>query len=84
MSRRSGALIASVIRNSPAERAGVRAGDILVAVEGQAINGTTAMLNAIAGLAPGARARLKLVREGREMELTVMVGKRPQPGARRE
>jgi serine protease DegQ len=84
LSRRSGALIASVIRNSPAERAGVRAGDILVAVEGQAINGTTAMLNAIAGLTPGARARLKLVRDGRELELTVTVAKRPQPGGRRE
>jgi S1-C subfamily serine protease len=42
------------------------------------------MLNAIAGLVPGARARLKLVREGRELEVTVTVGKRPQPGARRE
>ena len=84
LARRSGALIASVIRNGPAERAGVRPGDILVAVEGQAVTGTPAMLNAIAGLVPGARARLKLVREGRELEVTVTVGKRPQPGSRRE
>jgi serine protease DegQ len=84
LARRQGTLIASVIRNGPADRAGVRAGDILVAVEGQAISGTTAMLNAIAGLSPGARAQLKLVREGRELDLTVTVGRRPAPGARRD
>ena len=84
LARRSGALIASVIRNGPADRAGIRAGDIVVAVEGQAIGGTAAMLNAIAGLSPGARARLKLVREGRELDLSVTVGRRPQPGVRRD
>ncbi len=84
LSRRSGALIASVIRNGPADRAGIRAGDILVAVEGQAVHGTTAMLNAIAQLAPGTRAQLRLVREGRELELAVTVGRRPAPGARRD
>lgn len=84
LARRSGALITSVLRNGPADRAGVRSGDILIAVEGQAVQSTAAMLNAIAQLAPGSRARLRLVREGRELELTVSVGRRPTPGARRD
>jgi serine protease DegQ len=84
LARRSGALIASVIRNGPADRAGVRSGDILVAVEGQAIQGTAAMLNAIAQLPPGTKAKLRLVRDGREMDLTVTVGRRPSPGGRRD
>jgi len=61
LARRQGALIMSVIPNGPADRGGVRAGDILVAVQGQPIHGTAAMLNAIAQLAPGSRAKLGLV-----------------------
>ena len=84
LARRSGALIASVMRNGPADKAGVRAGDILIGVEGQSIHGTAAMLNAIAQLAPGSRARLRVVREGREMDVSVTVGRRPAPGTRRD
>jgi serine protease DegQ len=73
-----------VIPNGPADRGGVRAGDILVAVQGQPIHGTAAMLNAIAQLAPGSRAKLGLVRDGREIELSLTVGRRPSPVSRRD
>ncbi|MFM8547633.1 MAG: trypsin-like peptidase domain-containing protein [Betaproteobacteria bacterium] len=84
LARRQGALIMSVIPNGPADRGGVRAGDILVAVQGQPIHGTAAMLNAIAQLAPGSRAKLGLVRDGREIELSLTVGRRPSPVSRRD
>jgi len=79
LGRQSGAIIAGVVRNGPADRAGVRPGDILLAVEGQNVSNTGEMLNLIAQLAPGAKARLKLMRQNREATVDVTVGKRPRP-----
>ena len=79
LGRQSGAIIAGVVRNGPADRAGVQPGDILLAVEGQNVKNTGDMLNLIAQLAPGAKARLKLMRQKRESTVDVTVGKRPRP-----
>ena len=79
LGRKSGAIIAGVVRNGPADRAGVRPGDILLAVEGKAVSNTGEMLNLIAQLAPGAKAKLKLMRQNRESTVDVTVGKRPRP-----
>jgi serine protease DegQ len=79
LGRSSGAIIAGVVRNGPADRAGVRPGDILVAVEGKIVKNTGDMLNLIAQLAPGAKASLKLMRQNRESTVNVTVGKRPRP-----
>ena len=79
LGRESGAIIAGVVRNGPADRAGVRPGDILLAVEGQSVKNTGDMLNLIAQLAPGAKARLTLMRQKRESTVDVTVGKRPRP-----
>jgi len=79
LGRQNGAIIAGVVRNGPADRAGVRPGDILLAVEGQNVSNTGEMLNLIAQLAPGAKARLKLMRQNREATVDVTVGKRPRP-----
>jgi serine protease DegQ len=57
LGRSSGAIIAGVVRNGPADRAGMRPGDILLAVEGKAVANTGEMLNLIAQLAPGAKPR---------------------------
>jgi serine protease DegQ len=80
--RKDGAIIAGVMRGGPADKAGVRAGDILVEVEGKAIPNTATMLNVIAQLAPGASSRFTFVRDGKEVEVPITVGKRPRPGAR--
>ena len=78
LARKSGAIIAGVVRDGPADRAGVRPGDILLAVEGKQVTNTGEMLNLIAQLAPGAKARLTLVRKNRESRVEVTVGKRPR------
>jgi Do/DeqQ family serine protease len=78
----AGVLIAGVERNGPADKGGVKPGDILVAVNGRPTPDPAAMLDAVAALAPGSQATLKLRRNQGEVEASVTVGKRP-PAQRR-
>ncbi len=79
--RSKGAFISGVYRGGPADQAGVRPGDILIAVGDEAITDTTTMLDAIARLKPGATTRLRLLRKKDEIEVWVKVAARPRPGA---
>ncbi|MGQ0526215.1 MAG: Do family serine endopeptidase [Betaproteobacteria bacterium] len=74
-----GALISEVMTGGPAEKAGVRAGDVLVAVNGKPVARSSVMLDLIAALTPGQEARLTVMRERRATELVVTVGRRPSP-----
>jgi serine protease DegQ len=67
------------MRNGPADRAGIHPGDILVAVESQPTEDTTAMLYQIAQLKPGSSATVTVVRGNQQLTLAVNVGKRPKP-----
>jgi len=73
-----GALVTNVLRGTPAAAAGLRPGDILLEIDGRPVGDSAAVLNLIAGLAPGSQARLKLLRESKDTELSVMVGLRPK------
>lgn len=77
--QKSGAIIAGVLRGGPADRAGIRPGDILISVEGKPVSDTTEMLNLIAQLVPGNKTRLTVVRRGQEAAIDVVVGRRPLP-----
>jgi serine protease DegQ len=68
-----------VLRGGPADRAGVRQGDVLMEVDGKPVADPTAMLNLIAALQPGAPTKMKLRRQGQDVEATVNVGRRPKP-----
>jgi serine protease DegQ len=77
-----GALIAGVLRGGPADKAGVKPGDVLVEVEGRPVADPTSMLNLIAALPPGKPATVKVKRGGQEIDATITVGRRPKPQAR--
>ena len=77
LSKQSGAIIAGVVKNGPADRAGIKPGDILLSVDGRAVADTTAMVNLIAQLAPGGKAKMTVLRKNREATLEIQVGKRP-------
>ena len=79
-----GALIAGVLRGGPADKAGVKPGDVLVEIEGRPVADPTTMLNVVAALPPGQPAKITLKRRDRELETTVVVGRRPKPQARTE
>ena len=74
---RRGVLVAGVERNSPANRAGLRQGDLVVAMNGEPISTSRALVRNVAALPPGQTMRLTVLREGRERELQVQVGRRP-------
>jgi serine protease DegQ len=72
-----GALIAGVLRGGPADRAGIRPGDVLVAVNGKQVTDSTSLLSLIAALPPGKQAELDVIRNQKSMHLTVGIDKRP-------
>jgi serine protease DegQ len=74
-----GALIAGVLRGGPADRSGIRPGDILLAVDDRAVKDSSSLLQLIAALKPGNDARLRLLRERAELRLNVRVERRPLP-----
>lgn len=78
-----GALIAGVLRASPAERAGILPGDVLIAVKGEPVRDPRAMLDMVAALPPGHKAEFRVVRGEVELDLNVEVGRRPTPAAKR-
>lgn len=75
----SGALIAGVVKNGPADQAGIIPGDILVAVENKATQNSSVMLNLIAALLPGKIAVVTIVRNQVEKSIQIKPGKRPKP-----
>jgi len=77
----SGALIAGVIPRSPAAQSGLKAGDILLAINGNPVINSATMLNLIAVLEPRKNAELTIVRAGEEMDINILIGKRPTPVA---
>jgi len=73
-----GVLVASVERGSPAARAGLRQGDRVTAINGERVETSGALVRGIAAIPPGQTVRLSILRDGRQAELLVTIGRRPQ------
>jgi len=74
-----GVLISEVVRGSPADKAGIKPGDILVSIADKTLADSTAMLETISALVPGNTVSLKLLRNQTDIAVQVKVGKRPKP-----
>lgn len=75
----TGSLIAGIVNGGPADRAGLKPGDILLEIDGHQVLDSSSMLNLISGLKPNARVALKILRNQRQLEILVVIGKRPKP-----
>ena len=73
-----GTLITEVFSGTPADQAGMKAGDVLIAVDGKPVADSTGMLALISAIAPGKGAALKVIRAQTEVDLKVTVGTRPK------
>lgn len=75
LSASHGALISQVNKNSPAEKAGLKAGDVIVRFNGRGVSDSAQLRNFVAATAPGAKAGIDVIRNGKEQSFTVTVGK---------
>jgi len=80
-----GALISQVIEGGPAEKAGLKAGDVVVEFNGKALKSAFDLQNDVAWTAPGVKVDLAVVRDGKRVELKATIEKRtPQAGEEAE
>ena len=73
-----GALIVTVGEGHPADKAGVRQGDVILKVNGQDVHDNNDLLRRIAALVPGDKAKLSLWRDGKVVTRTVTLGERDE------
>ena len=78
--QKDGVIIAGIVKDGPADKAGLKVGDILLKLDDKNITDTTQMLNQIAAYAPGERKSVKLLRDGKPETVTIEIGVRPKPG----
>lgn len=71
-----GALIADVVKGDPADKAGVKAGDVVVAINGRPVKDSRELINVIGGYEPNATVKLTVVRDGKKREIPVKLGLR--------
>jgi len=72
----SGVLVTQVFQGEPAETAGIKEGDVIVAVNGESVGSSYDLSTRVAGLPVGADAKVTLIRDGRKETVTVKLGKR--------
>ncbi|MDR3373146.1 MAG: Do family serine endopeptidase [Ancalomicrobiaceae bacterium] len=72
-----GALVADVQQQTPAIKAGIKVGDAIIAVEGHPVRGPRDLARTIAGYEPGSTVKVTLVRNGKEQDVNVELGKLP-------
>jgi serine protease Do len=73
----NGALVASVVEGGPADQAGIEAGDVIVAIDGDDIARMKELTRKIAALSPDARVELEVIRNRERKELDVRIGSTP-------
>ena len=73
-----GVLIRGIVKNGPAEHAGIQVRDVVLEIDGKPTRDSTALLARIAELAPGSTVSVKVWRERKTQAIDVVVGRRPQ------
>ncbi|HSA78952.1 MAG TPA: Do family serine endopeptidase, partial [Nitrospirota bacterium] len=74
MKETAGALVGGVEKDSPADKAGMKRGDLIIQFNGKKVEDPTGLRNMVAGSAPGTKAEIKVVRDQKEQTLTVTLG----------
>lgn len=72
-----GALISQVNKDTPAGKAGLKAGDVIVNYDGRAVESTTDLRKLVAATTPETKVPVQVMRDGKEMKIDVTVGKMP-------
>ena len=78
LARTDGVLVRALQRDGPADRAGIQVRDVVVEIGGKPTPDVPQLLARIAELSPGSNARIKVVRDGKPLDLDVVVARRPR------
>jgi serine protease Do len=77
LAKAQGALIAQVEDNSPAQRAGIKPGDVVIALNGEPIEDASDLPHKVGLFAPGNKVSATLMRKGQERTVSIEIGLRP-------
>ncbi|MBQ7217830.1 MAG: Do family serine endopeptidase [Synergistaceae bacterium] len=75
-----GAMINDVFKGDPADKAGIKRGDVVIALNGEKIKNANAFVQKVRVLAPKSIARIQVVRKGRKMNFSVRLAERNSTG----
>jgi serine protease Do len=78
LTKAEGALVADPQANSPAEKAGIKAGDVIATVDGEAVKDARALSRTIGRKAPGTSIKLGINRKGKDETITLKLGEMPK------
>ena len=73
----TGIVVSMIEKGSPADKAGLKVQDVILAINDKKVESYDAFRNAVALLSPGSKVRLDISREGKPLELTIRLGERP-------
>ncbi len=74
-----GAVITAIVRGGPAEKAGVRVGDVLLSIGDEPVTNIAKMLDIVARQTPGSKVRFHFLRDGRKLDIDIRIAERPDP-----
>ncbi|MBM3337499.1 MAG: Do family serine endopeptidase [Betaproteobacteria bacterium] len=83
LQKSTGTIIAGVLKGGPADKAGMKPGDILLSVADKPVSDTVSMMNLVAQLTPGEKVRVTVLRKSSEAAIEITVGRRPRSKPRR-
>jgi len=72
-----GVLVGDVVENSPAEKAGIKRGDVIIEYEGKDVSDPSGLRNSVAGTPPGKQIAMKIIREGKMQKVNVTITELP-------
>ncbi|MDI6606262.1 MAG: Do family serine endopeptidase [Candidatus Omnitrophota bacterium] len=78
LSEKKGVLIANVLDESPAQKAGIKEGDVITGFDNKNVENVKEMLQAVAKASVGSRLKVALIRDKKPLSLSVEIGERPQ------
>ena len=84
LSDQNGALVGDVLPDAPAEKAGIKPGDVITEFDGKQINDANSLRLLASETSPGTKVTVKLLRNGREKDVTVTLGELPAQAMQNE